>query len=151
MIDCPEVALVQSAESEIEKTAGFESNQKIRNAVEDYAMKVVAHYYRSLNFRVTDRHKTEPYDLECTKEGRRVYVEVKGTRTTGGQILLTSNEVKLPYRPGAIVDLCVVHSIRVADGKAIETRGGTLVQYENWRPRDHDLRPISFICELTKP
>jgi len=113
-------------------------------------MKMAERHYHKLGFAVVDRHKTESYDIECTKAGRRLCIEVKGTRTTGNQIVLTSNEVKLPYRRGLVIELCVVHSIRVAGSKTLKTTGGTLVRYENWQPRDHDLRPISFICELAK-
>jgi len=150
LIENPETELSQAAQTELEKAAGFESNQRIRNAVEEYAMKVVRRCYKELRHDVEDKHKTQPYDFECTEDGRLRYIEVKGTRTSGNQVLLTPNEVKLPDRKGAIVDLCVVHSVKVAGGKKIKCSGGKLVRYKNWHPRDHDLRTVSFICQLTQ-
>ena len=150
LIKEPGTELAQAAQAELENAAGFESDQRIRNAVEEHAMKVVTRHYKGLHYKVEDKHKTQPYDLECTKGGRLRYIEVKGTRTLGRQVLLTPNEVKLPDRKGAVVDLCVVHSVKVTDGKKIRCSGGKLVRYETWHPRDHGLRPVSFICDLMK-
>lgn len=144
----PATELAEAVQTALEHAAGFESDQRIRNAVEEHAMSIVTRHYKRLHYKVKDKHKTQPYDLECAKGDDLRCIEVKGTRTLGRQVLLTPNEVNLPDRQGVVVDLCVVHSIKVADGKAIRCSGGKLVRYETWRPRDHDLRPVSYICEL---
>jgi hypothetical protein len=138
--------------NKLENTAtGFESNQRILDAIEEHAIKIVRRFYERLGYKVEDKHRTRPYDFECAKDGQRLrYIEVKGTRTSGDQVLLTPNEVKLPDRKNTSVDLCVLHSIKLADERTAKCSGGTLVRYEKWHPRDYEVRPVSFICELTK-
>jgi hypothetical protein len=140
--------LPRAAESEREIAAGYESNPEIRRAVEARAMHVVWKQYEKDHFQVEDKSATECFDLLCTKGVTQVRVEVKGTRTDGTTVSLTGNEVKLAAEGDVPVDLCVVHSIRITDGKNIKAHGGTLVRYANWTPRDHELRPVHYECRL---
>jgi hypothetical protein len=112
---------------ELEKSAGFQSNSAIRKAVEDHAMKRVERYYRRRLYSVWNTSKTKPYDLRCEKAGRgHIYVEVKGTQTSGHMIPLTHNEVELARDPREKVDLCVVHSIKITGDEKPKASGGNL-------------------------
>lgn len=42
---------------------------------------------------VHDRHVGNSFDLLATRGDERLYVEVKGTSTSGEQVILTKNEV----------------------------------------------------------
>lgn len=68
----PLAEVEQIAEGELEKAAGFESNPKIRRAIEAHAMDVVKQDYRRNRFVVTDKHAYESYDLLCEKDGFQV-------------------------------------------------------------------------------
>jgi len=135
---------------ELEKSAGFQSNPAIRKAVEDHAMKRVEQHYRRRLYSVRNTSKTNPYDLCCEKKvGRdRIYVEVKGTQTSGHTISLTHNEVKLARDARKKVDLCVVHSIKITGDQKPQASGGVFVRYPNWKPVEHDLKPIQYVCRL---
>jgi Domain of unknown function (DUF3883) len=73
----------------IERGAGFQSNPRIRKAIEDYAMHRAEKRLVKLGYKLTDRHKTESYDFLCEKSGAALYVEVKGTQDDGKSISLT--------------------------------------------------------------
>ena len=144
----PLAELPRAAECEREISAGYESNPKIRGSVETRAMNVVKKHYKNCGFHVEDKSETECYDFLCTKGRTQLRVEVKGTRMDGATILLTGNEVKLAADVHVTVDLCIVHSIRIVDGKQIKAQGGKLVRYANWTPGDHELSAVHYECRL---
>lgn len=139
----------EEIESQLNKAAGFESNPAIRCAVEARAMDVVAQHYQKLGLAVQDVHETRSYDFECRSSERVLYVEVKGTRSTGETISLTANEVELAKRCSPNTVLCVVHSIQVSGHGKPRAIGGEVVIYDNWNPEQHDLRPVAFVCTLS--
>jgi hypothetical protein len=134
-------------DEDLEKSAGYQSDPAIRKAVEDHAMMIVEQEYRR-NYSVRNTSKGNPYDLLCEKDGEGVYVEVKGTQTTGGMVSLTYNEVRLAGDARRTVDLCVVHSIKVSSGNQPKTSGGVLVVYPDWNPDEHELKPVHYVCKL---
>jgi hypothetical protein len=144
----PLAELPSAAQASREIAAGYESNPDIRKAVEERAMQVVEQFYSKDGFQVEDTSETQCYDFCCTKGKTQRLVEVKGTRTEGTAVLFTYNEVKLASDPNTNVDLCVVHSIKVKEGKDIRANGGVLVRYEKWNPEDHELRPVHYECRL---
>jgi hypothetical protein len=143
------VAAIEDAiETQLNRAAGFASNPKIRAAVESRAMHLVEQHYRRLGFVVTDVHKTQSYDFLCERHGRRLYVEVKGTRGLGESVALTAKEVDFAHTHTLHAELCVVHSISVTGTSKPKSSGGTLVKYEHWNPAEHELRPLAFVCRL---
>src|SRR5437868_15500859 len=111
-------------------------------------MRRVKAFYQRRGYDVEDRHAIESFDLLCSKNRDRRYVEVKGTQGEGSRILLTHREVALSQQAGMQVDLCVVHSIALKQGKQPKPSGGNLRRFEHWDARKHILRPCSFICDL---
>jgi hypothetical protein len=146
----PFAEMPRDAESEREIAAGYESNPKIRRAVEDRAMNVVWKHYKKAGYKIENKSRTNCYDLLCAMRDDHRLVEVKGTRTDGSAISLTKNEVELACDPTVTVDLCVVHSIRTTTGAETKAHGGTLVRYPDWNPGDHDLRVVHYECRLTQ-
>jgi hypothetical protein len=132
----------------LEKAAGYQSDPAIRKVVEDHAMKLVEADYRRSRFSVENTSKIKSYDFLCKKENRERYVEVKGTQTSDQIVSLTYNEVKIARDAGIVVDLCVVHSIKVIGSKKPRAEGGILIKYPNWQPREHELREVQFTCRL---
>jgi hypothetical protein len=78
----------------IERAAGYQSNPRIRRAIEDYAMQWAYKRLKELGLSPVDKHKVKPFDFLCTASGADLYVEVKGTQEDGRCISLTPNEVK---------------------------------------------------------
>ena len=71
----------------------------------------------SRGYEVHDRSKNRSFDLECTRSGERLLVEVKGTTTSGDQVLLTKNEVKLAQDPEAKTVLFNPASRPIGEGR----------------------------------
>src|SRR5438477_1855351 len=81
--------VVHSVEVEIERSAGFQPNPKIRKAVELYAMGQVQNEFKNRGYEVKDVSQKRPYDLHCSRSDEVKYVEVKGTQGNGLDIVLT--------------------------------------------------------------
>jgi len=47
---------------------------------------------------MADHSKTKPYDLYCIRGAEVLHVEVKGTQTSGEDIILTAGEVEFATR-----------------------------------------------------
>jgi hypothetical protein len=142
-----------AAEIAEEKAEGFASSSLIRTAVDQRAMKVAAEHYEAENFRVDpSKHKTEPYDLECVKDGTTLHVEVKGTQGLGKKIILTNGEVEHAGSPGVGVqmELCVVSHIKISKNNKRVADGGQIKRFPDWNPRHpkHKLECITYRCEL---
>lgn len=135
-------------ESHLNRTAGFESNARIRRAVEDRAMKVVETYFRRRGYDVQDDHRTESYDFLCASSTEKLYVEVKGTRSLGELFSLTANEVEFARAHARSTVLCVVHSINVRGRRRPKATGGQLLEVAPWSPDKHELRPVAYVCKL---
>lgn len=86
---------------------GFQASAALRWAVKRHAMAVAMAHYEGQGWRVSDVSATQPCDLYWLRgmgagEGDReeLRVEVKGTTTVGGQVLLTRGEVGVAQRLG---------------------------------------------------
>ena len=128
-------------EDEIEKSAGFQPNSKIRKAVELHAMHRAEREFRNQGYHV--KVKGKPYDLLCTKSNETKYVEVKGTQGNGLDIVLTAGEVKFVEENKDNCVLCVVHKIEVTGTKKPKTAGG-LMSTEPFDLTKGQLKPIAF-------
>lgn len=142
------IAIAQSAEEDI-AAQGFSASPAERRAVEERAMAVATRYYERAGYVVKDTHKGRPYDLECSKGKRTLYVEVKGTRGRGETIFLTRREVAhANARPRDCV-LFVVSGIRLKrSGRRASAVGGRSKVFAPWRPRTFELEPLAYACKL---
>ena len=67
-----------------ELNAGFQSNSRIRSAVEEYAMAKAKDELQKQGFGDFKRTaETESYDYRCARDGKIYFVEVKGTQGKG--------------------------------------------------------------------
>ena len=115
-------------------------------------MKKAIQIYEAYEYNIEDTSANNPYDLFCTKEGKKDRkVEVKGTRGLGDKVILTINEVKSAKETDTRTDLVVVHSINVdKQGDEIVASGGEVELYQNWVPYDDDLTPTQFEYKVPK-
>ncbi len=72
---------------------GFQLDQEAKVAIEALAMNLATEFY-SKAWNVEDVHGTKSYDLICRRGDEVKHVEVKGTTTDGGEVILTPNEVR---------------------------------------------------------
>jgi len=120
---------------------GFEVDPAVRKALEAAAVQKARHHYEKAGFRVIERGK--PFDLECRRGSKTVFVEVKGTQTKGVKIFLTPNEVD--YAHNNHMELFVVHSMTIVHGiRGPQARGGVDKRVPRWRPHRAQLMPIIY-------
>lgn len=121
---------------------GYLSDAEKRAAIERYAVaKAIAHYREEGATEIEELGK--PYDLRVVIGGVERHVEVKGSIGVGvAAVQLTQGEVDHAdrYQP---TDLFVVDGVvatRTQDG-GIETSGGSVRLWSDWRPDRGALRP----------
>lgn len=122
---------------------GLTQPQKI--AVERRAMDLATEHLTSNGWTVRDVGATHSYDIDATRPGEHLYVEVKGTTSAGDDIILTRREVELMTEKHPHTMLAVVHGIqldRTADTP--QAVGGTLDIYFPWKITPDRLIPISY-------
>jgi hypothetical protein len=137
----PDIAGV--VEDSIEGGAGYQSNPRIRRAVEDYAMAWAEKWLRKRGFNPKDKHKTESYDFLCASGGADLFVEVKGTQTDGTCIALTPNEVAHVKRYSNSV-LFIVYGVQVKDSRYPRVTGGKELILMPWDINAGKLEPRGF-------
>lgn len=135
---------VHGIENEIERSAGFQPNAKIRKAVEHHAMQRAEAEFRHRGYNVKDVSKHKPFDLLCTRANEKKYVEVKGTQGSGSEIVLTAGEVKFIQNNTVSCVLCVVQHIRVAGKKQPKAEGGSLNITQPFDLGSGSLEPLAF-------
>ena len=74
---------------------GYGLTGQERRIVELYAMGVATQKLKALGYKTRDVSGNSPYDIMANSGGSEYYVEVKGTTSGLGSILLTRNEVEL--------------------------------------------------------
>lgn len=131
-------------EEEIERKAGFQPNSKIRKAVELHAMRRAELEFQRRGYEVKDVSKKKPYDLYCEKKGECKYVEVKGTQTSGLEIVLTAGEVNFINKHKSSCILCLVNGIKIKGTRSPRASGGELKLKDPFDLSDGELRPIAF-------
>lgn len=131
----------------IEKAAGYQSNPRIRRAIEDYAMKWAQKRLKELGLSPVDKHKTKPFDFLCTAAGADLYVEVKGTQEDGRCISLTPNEVKhaKEHKNSA---LFIVYGVVVNGKRKPTVSGGEELFVRQWDINSGQLEPRGYAFTL---
>lgn len=129
---------------------GRQQNPDARRAVERHAMDRVERHYRAQGYTV-EPLTTQPgeLDLRCTRRGRELRVEVKGTTSAGDAVELTAAEVRFAAKGNPPVHLAVVSSIKVNSTlNPPRASGGELYIYEDFNPSEHTLTPVNYRCAL---
>lgn len=122
------------------RMAGYEPDSSKRKLIEQRAMKAAKKLLRAEGFTgIRDTHAGHCYDFICRKGSALIYVEVKGTATSGEKVILTRNEVEHANRKKPA--LVIVHSIDVRGGTA---KGGECRLFKNWTPRRKDLTALYY-------
>jgi hypothetical protein len=121
-----------------------------RKAIEMRAVSMATSYFESRDWEVEYVGGVASYDLECTKGGRSLHVEVKGTTSPGEKVLLTRNEVAHARGTEADLALYVLASVMVeTEGDEPRADGGFEVILDPWELEDSGLQPVGY--EYTLP
>lgn len=133
----------------IENGAGYQSDPRIRRAIEEYAMQRASKHLEGLGYKPADKHRTESYDFLCDVAGEQLYVEVKGTQASGSSVSLTPKEVE-HARKHKNSALFIVHSVTVKGKKNPKVSGGKELFLCPWDILAGTLKPRAFVFTLSK-
>jgi len=121
---------------------GFAGDSAWRIALENHAMDAAIRHMSEKGYTPKDEHLGHSYDLRCVRAQETLFVEVKGTTTTGDSVLVSSGEVGFARRTAPATMLFILHSVkRGSDGKP---DGGEAVVVQPWNPSDESLSPVSY-------
>lgn len=116
-----------------------------RVAVEKRAVDLMCEALRAEGWEVKDVGAHKPHDLEARKDEVELWVEVKGTTSTGNEVVLTNGEV-IEYSakwPDTMLALVSGISLDRTSHPAVAT-GGSLRTVSQWGIDPAALTPISF-------
>lgn len=127
------------------KGQGFGLSAEERRTVEIHAMKLAEEQLVREGFELRDVSRTHSYDFIGEKDGMAFIVEVKGTTSQMGSIVLTANEVDAHRERYPNNMLIIVHSIDLERSRRKATASGGIVTIiRPWLPREEHLRPLSY-------
>lgn len=131
----------------IDHAAGFQSNPRIRKAIEKYAMDWAERRLRKLGYKPQDKHTTKPYDFLCEINGSDLFVEVKGTQDSGRSVSLTPNEAEHAKKHKNSA-LFIVHSVKVKSKRRPVVSGGQELLLRPWDISKGILKPRGYVITL---
>ena len=116
-----------------------------RRSIEIRAMNLArSHLKRQGWTNIIDTSAGNPFDFYCKRAGSEIWVEVKGTTSTGASVVLTRNEVKHHRSVHPSSSLIVVHTIRLSGPSRTKATEGTLLEISPWQIHEMDLDPIGY-------
>ncbi|WP_164745261.1 protein NO VEIN domain-containing protein [Georgenia faecalis] len=122
---------------------GWMRDPVLRKKVEDAAQDRLMKHYAKEGWEVVDTRYGNSFDARATKGNEVIYLEAKGTVTSGQSVIVTRGEVDWALNhPGQCV-LGVLSDIRVTEDGAVDPNSGTFRLYR-WEPRDDDLDPRAY-------
>ena len=129
---------------------GIRGTYKENKAVERRAVDLAISYFRATNNweSIKDTGDKESYDLLLTNKSKKMYVEVKGTQSSGDKVFLSKNEVivqKKFYPNNAIV---IVSGIKLEKGEEPKASGGNIKVISPWKIMNNHLTAMAFEYEV---
>jgi hypothetical protein len=116
-----------------------------RKEIELRAVAVATAHLERLGFDVVDVGAWESFDLLARRGTETLFVEVKGTTSSGASVVLTRNEVALHREVFPSNALMVVSGICLANaGGEPVASGGVLRILWPWEVEDNRLTPVAF-------
>jgi hypothetical protein len=146
---CETEALAEEEGGEPGAGQGIAPGRDARRAIEQYAMDAAKSYYERAGYSVDDISATEPCDLLCRRANDVLYVEVKGTQSSGEEVLLTPNEVRFAEEHTNTMSLFVLHSAELTMSEGgISVEGGSTRVVEPWDIGEGELIPAGYRYRL---
>lgn len=131
-----------------EEGQGFGLTAAERAAIENHAMGFSKRWLAAEGFTdIKDVHATHSCDFLAERGGIEHSIEVKGTTSGLGQIILTANEVALHQNAHPASILLVVYGISLNELRT-EAFGGEIKAYDPFPIDRCTLKPLSYLCHL---
>jgi len=128
---------------------GFGLNAAERAVVEKHAMRIAATWLDANCFvNVKNVHATHSCDFVATRNGVEHAIEVKGTTSGFGKVILTANEVALHQNAHPANLLIVVYEIEFHELRTA-ARGGKIQVLDPFVIDEAALTPLSYMCHLS--
>lgn len=143
---------LQDARSRRHGGQGIKVTPEVRKAIENHAMKAAKAYFVAQGYEVEDVSKNHPYDLRCRRRDEVVFVEVKGTKTAGKEVLLTKGEVRFAKEHADQMALFELNGIVVTEGDSVPVAsGGEARILQPWVVENSELSPIGYEYRVPSP
>ena len=128
---------------------GIQINPAARKAIENVAMNSAKKHFEQKGFTVQNVSSSRSYDLHCTKKGKELFVEVKGSQLPVSKIILTPNEVLFAKKNAKCMVLYILHSIKVRfNRKKYRASGGVQKIVSPWTIQTNRLSPVQYFYEV---
>lgn len=124
---------------------GFRLNVAHRKAIELRAMDLAKLELESrgcVNIRNTSQGN--PFDYQCSLDGDEIFVEVKGTTSSGEVVILTRGEVELHREKFPRNMLILVHGIQLTGESFDIATGGEVRVLSPWTISDDSLKVVAY-------
>jgi hypothetical protein len=144
-----DAAISASIIGTLDQAAGFQSNPRIRKAIEDYAMAWADKHLTKLGYAPRDTHKNKPYDFVCKIDGAEIFVEVKGMQNVGKAVSLTPRETEHAQKNKNCA-LFIVHSVIVKGKRKPIVSRGKMIFLCPWDISKGTLKPRGFVYTLAE-
>lgn len=145
----PEIEGIFEKEMSNALAQGIQSDPAVRKIVELHAMRSAIKYFSNEGYTVSDVSATKSYDLLCYKNGREMFVEVKGSQLAASKIILTPNEVAFARKNSKNMALYLLHSIKVNHRyRSYTATGGVRKIAKPWEINRRLLSPLQYIYEM---
>ncbi|CAN7242520.1 DUF3883 domain-containing protein [Arthrobacter sp. LjRoot78] len=121
---------------------GLQMDTEVRRAIENAAQDRLMSYYQDRGWTVTDTRQNCPYDAIAVRDAERIYLEAKGTQSSGDSVIVTRNEVDHARQHPGLCVIGVWSGIRFINGMVDPEAGDFRVLA--FDPDDRHLRPRDF-------
>jgi Holliday junction resolvase len=112
-------------------------------------MELALNYLRSIPWRnIRDTSASKPYDYVADSPNGRIYIEVKGTTSSGESINLTKNEVAHFTEHAPNTALVLISNIKLIGLRPV-TNSGSLTFICPWNINSDDLTAVQYRYEIT--
>lgn len=129
---------------------GIRGTYKENKAVERRAVELAISYFNSTNNweSIKDTGDKESYDLFLTNKNKKMYVEVKGTQSSGEKVFLSKNEVIIQKKFYPNNALVIVSGIKLEKGEEPKASGGNVKVISPWKIMNSHLTAMAFEYEV---
>ncbi|MFF5079236.1 protein NO VEIN domain-containing protein [Actinoplanes sp. NPDC000266] len=122
---------------------GWQMDPVRRKKVEDAAQKMLEEHFRKAGWTVEDVRYGNPYDAVAIKDGRTIWLEAKGTETTGASVIVTRNEVEWARTHPGDCKLGILSDVTFLPNGEVDTTGATF-HVLDFSPGEGSLTPRAY-------
>ena len=138
-------AVAKAAGKKGRSSQGFRLNSSHRKAIELRAMELAKVELISRGcVNIRDTSQGNPFDYQCTLAGEEIFVEVKGTVSSGDVVILTRGEVELHRGKFPNSMLVLVHGIQLTGENFDQAISGAVQVTSPWAIAEDSLTVVAY-------